>query len=1170
MAAADRLEIQLCGALRVSRGDDVVHLSKTGRQGRLALAYLVLNRGRAVTREELMEHVWVDPDPQRVAASLTQTLSRLRGALGREHLVRLPAGALQLQGDVRVDIESAQVTLLAGGRACREGAWESVRRSSQQVLSELAGEVLAGDEAEWLEPVRREVVELRVEALELRGTAALRMGVPGEAETAARSAIELAETRESAWALLIEAHAARGDLAVATATFHEFRTRLRERYGLTPSRWLIDQHSRLVQGESARVAPGAPPQALPPRLRQATRASFVGRGDELELLADAWSRAQSEGPGLVLVEGTSGIGKTRLAAQLADAVRQEGATVLYGRSDEDLGAPYQPWIDILDQYVETAPEHVIEHHLQTCGPLLGRLVPALAADAASREAPQTTDPEAERYMLFGAVSHLLCEASADRPLLLVLDDLHWADKPTLLLLRHLVGSGRAMRMLVVGVSWGGFDDPGGILKDLAREPSAMRVELEGLTLPDVITLFETAAERPLSASERSFADDLTSETSGNPFFLVQILRHLRETGTIVAGADGWKLTEALTGMELPEMVRHVVARRTGRLGDEATRLLRIAAVIGREFDLDVLAHVGERSEEDVLAVLSDAVSARLVAELDGARFTFSHALLNRSLASELLQAQRARLHLMIAEALEALGGESRLGELAHHRLCAGVEHERAIAAAREAGRWALARLAPHEAARWFEAAHERLTATALADRAGLCDLLILLGDAQRQAGDGAYRRTLLEAAALAGEREDADQLARAVLANTRGFESASGNVDADRVAALEAAITLLGRGDDGRRARLLAQLQLEQTFVKDLVERRRLSDEAKRLASGNGDPTTLAHVLWARHAVLWTPDLLDEHRANAAQLETVAAGLDDPVARFWAACDVVLTSVWSADIAEIDRGLATMQEIADRVGQPILRWIRLWYGSWRAYLAGDLNEAERLAIEAGEVGTRSEQPDAQAFSMNQLMPVAWDRGRLGEAIPLLEQVAAQHSGLPVFRAWLALAYCEQGDLPEASRVLEADAAAGFRDIPWDIVWLTTVCLYAEVATRLRARPAAATLATMLAPYKGQVVFNSTSVHGSVAHFAAGLAAVLGDLPAADADFAAAADTHQRLGAHGMLARTRYDWAQVLLGADAPADGERAGALLAQASAAAEGLGMHGILRRAAASVPEMR
>ena len=143
-------------------------------------------------------------------------------------------------------------------------------------------------------------------------------------------------------------------------------------------------------------------------------------------------------------------------------------------------------------------------------------------------------------------------------------------------------------------------------------------------------------------------------------------------------------------------------------------------------------------------------------------------------------------------------------------------------------------------------------------------------------------------------------------------------------------------------------------------------------------------------------------------------------------------------------------------------------------------------------------------------------------------------------------------------MIEADAATGFRDIPWDIVWLTTLCLYAEVATRLRARPAAAALRTMLAPYTSQVVFNAISVHGSVAHFSAGLAATIGDLPAADAAYAAAADTHQRLGARGMLARTRFDWAQALLAGD---DAARAGALLSQASATAEELGMQGILQR---------
>jgi hypothetical protein len=244
------------------------------------------------------------------------------------------------------------------------------------VLSELAGEVLAGDEAEWLDVVRREVVELCVEALELDGKAALQIGMPADAETAARSAIERAETRESAWALLIEAHAAQGDIAAATAAFHEFRTRLGEHYGLTPSRWLIDQHSRLVQGDGART-PRAAPQPLPPRLRQATRAAFVGRSHELALLTDAWSRAQSAGARPRARRGHLGDRQDPPGGSARRRGQGGGATVLYGRADEDLGAPYQPWIDILDQYVAAAPDHILERHLEVYGPLLGRLVPAL-------------------------------------------------------------------------------------------------------------------------------------------------------------------------------------------------------------------------------------------------------------------------------------------------------------------------------------------------------------------------------------------------------------------------------------------------------------------------------------------------------------------------------------------------------------------------------------------------------------------------------------------------------------------------------------------------------------------------------------------------------------------------------------------------------------------------
>ena len=185
--APERLDFRLCGELRVSCGDEDLALAKTARQGRLALAYLVLHHDRAVTRDELMDHVATDPDPQRMSASLSQTLSRLRNVLGSERLEKLAGGAVRLRGPLRVDIVDAEETLKEGRLALTRGEWTAASEASQAVLTELAGEVLAGDDAEWLEQVRRDVADLRVEALELRAAAALRMKEWGDALAAART-----------------------------------------------------------------------------------------------------------------------------------------------------------------------------------------------------------------------------------------------------------------------------------------------------------------------------------------------------------------------------------------------------------------------------------------------------------------------------------------------------------------------------------------------------------------------------------------------------------------------------------------------------------------------------------------------------------------------------------------------------------------------------------------------------------------------------------------------------------------------------------------------------------------------------------------------------------------------------------------------------------------------
>jgi tetratricopeptide (TPR) repeat protein len=780
-------------------------------------------------------------------------------------------------------------------------------------------------------------------------------------------------------------------------------------------------------------------------------------------------------------------------------------------------------------------------------------------------APSRSEPEAERYLLFGAVAGLLAEAAADRPLLIVVDDLHWADKTTLLLLRHLVAADEAGRILIVGTYRHSDLSPEHplipTLADLRREPGVERVALTGLGESDVVELMESGAERPLRSDELGLARDLTRETNGNPFFLTEMLRHLVEAGAIAREADGWRLTERLDTIGLPESVREVVVRRVRRLGEPVGSVLRIAAVIGRRFDSELLARVADVDEDDVLERLDAAVRARLVSEsvdMPG-RFGFAHALVNATLSDELGATRRARLHRRIAEALEELAGADpgpRLTALAHHWTAAAVRVDRAIECCRLAGERALDQLAPDEAARWFAQAlelHERPP-----DPLSRCDLLTGLGEAQRQAGEPTFRQTLLDACRIAQAEQDGDRLARAALANSRGFESATGDVDPDRVGALRAALELLDPGSAIRRARLLALLQLELTFVADLGERRKLSDEAVELARASGDADTLAHVLWARHAVLWTPELLEEHRANAAELEAAAEALDDPVSLFWAGCDRILVSMWSGEIEATDRALASNAAIAERVGQPLLRWVVLWYGSWRAHLAGRLDEAEALAVGAAQVGTAAGQADAQVFLVGQLVHIRWDQGRLEELVPLLAGALEQNPGLPIFRAWLALASCEHGNLDDAARYLAGSAGARFEDVPHDILWVSTTCIYAEVCRWLGAREPAAVLYDALAPYADQLIFTATILGGSVERHLGQLAATLGRHADAERHFAQACAVHERVGAPGYLARTRVDWANALLERGGAGDAERAGELLEQAVQAARELGAAGI------------
>jgi class 3 adenylate cyclase len=903
---------------------------------------------------------------------------------------------------------------------------------------------------------------------------------------------------------------------------------------------------------------------LPPRLVGVPATGFIGRDAERAVLDGALARARAGQRTLMLVAGEPGIGKTRLATQLGVGAFGQGDTVLYGRCDADVGVPYQPWVEALTHLVAKGPDALIDRHVREHGAELARLVPELARRRPGVAASETADPETERWLLYGAVVGLLGLAARDGTVVLILDDLHWAGRPTVSLLRHLLLTAPPVRLLVVATyraaEMGRGDPFGTLLADVAREEGVERVALEGLGEPEVAALVGATAGQELDHAGRRLAHELWHETAGNPFFLAELMRHLVESGAVVRGDDGrWVITQPLAQLGLPPSVRDAIGARIERLGARAERVLGIASVIGRDFDLDLLALVAGDDEDELLDVLEPAVAAALLAEAPGraGRFTFAHALISHTLYEQLSRTRRARLHRRVAEALEELCGDDpgdRVGELAHHWAAATqvAEVDRALGYATRAGEQALERLAPEEAARWFGQALELGE-----DEARRRELLVWLGEAQRQAGDAAFRQTLLDAAALAREANDGEVLVRAALANNRGFFSAVGVVDEERVGALEAALLAAPRPHP-RRAGLLAILAAELLWHPDADRRRALSDEALALARAGDDAATLVRVLALRTTAIWTPATLDARLANTAEAVALVDGLGDPLLRFWAYVWRLVTVMQVGHVDEVDACLEQTGGIAERLAQPTLRFVHNVHATYRAHVAGDLALADQLSAETLAVGVASGQADALSLAAPELVALRREQGRLAEFADVIAQTAEQFPAVSLYAALDGLTCLELGRAHDARRRLGAMAVRGF-DVPQDPLTLAALVHWADVAAGLPDPGAALLLHARLEPFADQVVCNATAVWGSVRRPLGRLAAALGRDAEADRHFAAALDMHQRMRAPVFTALTRVDWAEALR-----ARGERARArdLATAAAAELDGLGALPLERRA--------
>ncbi|MFI5508308.1 BTAD domain-containing putative transcriptional regulator [Mycobacterium sp. NPDC051804] len=446
----------------------------------------------------------------------------------------------------------------------------------------------------------------------------------------------------------------------------------------------------------AAESPAAPTTEAPPIERPelpavlAGTGPFVGRATELERLLSAWESTMEAGARAVLIAGEPGVGKTRLAGEWSRQAFELGAVVIYGRCDEDLGVPYQPFAEALRSLVPCLGADRLRG-LRGVESLLS-MVPGLTDALPDLVGPARADADSDRYALFDAVVALLAVASASAPVVLILDDLHWAAKPTLLLLRHLLRFGEHTRVQIVGTYRSTDLDRShplaAMLADLHRDGTAHRLQLDGLDEDDV-TAYVTEA----GYDDEELARALAAVTGGNPFFLIEALRHVDESG------GRWDPST------LPQGVREAVSRRLSRLPAQTNKALAAAAVVGSRFAVDLVERV---VDQDLIDAFDDACTAGIIIEEPGGRYRFNHALVRQSLLAELASVRRMRLHQRIAVTLENEPGadDELLSDLAYHYFeCAWAGNAaKAVDYCRRAADQAMTRLAYEGAADLYDRA----------------------------------------------------------------------------------------------------------------------------------------------------------------------------------------------------------------------------------------------------------------------------------------------------------------------------------------------------------------------------------------------------------------------------------------------------------------------------------
>ncbi len=916
---------------------------------------------------------------------------------------------------------------------------------------------------------------------------------------------------------------------------------------------------------AAPAGAGAPVVGDAKSLERLAGGVFVGREGETQQVRSALDRALSGQGNLILLAGEPGIGKTRLAEELTTYGRLRGGQVLWGRCYEGEGAPaYWPWVQAIRAYVHERDAEALRSELGTGAADVAQVVSEVRERLPDVEQPPSMEPEQARFRLFDSITTFLKNAATAQPLVVILDDLHWADKPSLLLLQFVARWLGGTRLLMVGtyrdVEVRRQHPLSSTLAELAREQLSQRVVLRGLSEDEVARFIEISCG---VAPPEGLVAAVHKHTEGNPFFVKEVVNLLAREGRLQREHPTTSWTVAI-----PQSVREVVGRRLDGLSEACNRVLTIAAVIGREFDLRTLEQATGLPGDTVLDLLEESVAARIIDELPEAlgRYSFSHALIRETLYEELTAARRARLHRQIGDVLEqayASRIEPHVAELAYHFFQAGAaaDSEKTVRYLTLAAQRAVAAVAYEEAARLYQMALQALDLQEKPDEARRCQLLLAFGEAQWRAGDaGQAEDTLWLAADLARSIGAPEQLARAALVLSQIWRDPG--TAAERVSNLLAETAdLLGEEDSALRARMLAGRSRTLDDVQALQLKLALSLQALGMARRVGDRTALADALIARRWALRDPQHFEERRAVADELVRLGEEGGDKEKALHGHIWRIVDLLDAGEVAAADRETRKAVQLTEELRQPFYRWLEVAHRSMRALMEGRFAEAEQTMQQALAVGQRVSRPQAVQIFAVQMFALRWEQGRLQEVEPPFKGFVESNPTMPAFRCALAFLYSELGREEETRREFERLAAGDFQDLPRDAQWLVSVALLAHVCASLGDVDRAVVLYESLLPYADRNVLavEAMACIGSASRPLGGLAATLGRWQEAESHFQAALELNAKMGARPFVAHTQHDYAAMLLERDNAGDRERALALLDEALDTAQEMGMKKVI-----------